>query len=173
MNLLHDLSSGSDDLVNVVIEIPKGSRNKYEYNKEEGVFRLDRVLYSPFHYPVDYGFIPQTWYEDNDPLDAMVLVREPTFPGCVLEARIIGGLRMRDEKGIDDKVLTVPTGDPSYKDVKDITDVPSPILDEIAHFFKRYKELEGKEVTIEGWLSKADIMPLLGKARELYKVKFK
>ncbi len=173
MNYLHDLISGSDDIVNAVIEVPKGSRNKFEYEYKQGVFRLDRVLFSPFFYPVDYGFIPQTWYEDEDPMDAIVLVRDSTFTGCVLEARVIGMLRMEDEHGVDDKLLMVPTGDPSYKDVKDLVDVPSAILDEIAHFFRRYKELEGKPVELGGWYEKDDGMKALEKARQLYKEKFK
>ena len=172
MNLLHDISSGSGDMANVVVEVPMGSRNKYEYENEEGVFRLVRVLASPFHYPVDYGFIPRTWYEDNDPLDALVLTRLPTFPSCVLEARIIGVLRMKDEKGVDDKALFVPTGDPSFRDVHDITDMSSAVLDEISHFFQRYKDLEGMEVSVEGWFNKEDAVKILEKARDLYREKF-
>ncbi|MEM4295348.1 MAG: inorganic diphosphatase [Candidatus Anstonellales archaeon] len=173
MNFLHDLSNGSGDITNVVIEIPTGTRNKYEYEKNEGVFRLDRVLFTPFHYPVDYGFIPQTWYDDNDPLDAMVLMRFPTFPGCVIEAKVIGALRMEDDKGIDDKLLLVPTGDPNFKDHDSLTDIPSAVLDEIAHFFQRYKELEGKTVRINGWFEKQDALKMLEHARNLYREKFK
>jgi inorganic pyrophosphatase len=168
LNLLHDLSNGSGDITNVVIEIPMGTRNKYEYEKTEGVFRLDRVLFTPFHYPVDYGFIPRTWYEDGDPLDAMVMTRFPTFPGCVIDA-----LRMKDDKGLDDKLLLVPTGDPSFKEHFSIIELPSAVLDEIAHFFQRYKELEGKSVTIDGWYEKEEALKMLEHARELYNKKFK
>ncbi|RME80016.1 MAG: inorganic diphosphatase [Methanobacteriota archaeon] len=172
MNYLHDIGNGSGDITNVVVEVPMGSRNKYEYENAEGVFRLDRVLFSPFHYPVDYGFVPKTWYDDNDPIDAMVLVRMPTFTSCVFEARVIGALRMKDEKGIDDKLLLVPTGDPTFKDIKDITDVSSAVLDEIKHFFQRYKDLEGKEVSVEGWFDKNEALEILEKARRMYGEKF-
>ena len=172
MNYLHDINSGSGDIINIVVEIPMGTRNKYEYDKEEGVFRLDRVLFSPFFYPTDYGFIPRTWYDDDDPLDAMLVVRNPTFVGCVIEARVVGLLRMEDDKGVDDKVLCVPTNDPSYENHKDLTDFPSAFLNEIAHFFKRYKELEGKEVKIIGWFEKEDALKAVEKAREMYTKKF-
>ncbi len=172
LNYLHDIANGIADIVNVVVEVPKGSRNKYEYEYEEGVFRLDRVLFSPFFYPVDYGFVPRTWYEDDDPLDAMVLVRHPTFTGCVLEARVIGMLHMEDEHGIDDKLLLVPTGDPSYRQTGSLIDVPSPILDEIAHFFKHYKDLEGKTVVVGGWYEKEEALKALSKAKSLYEGKF-
>ena len=173
MNLLHDLPNGSDDLVMVVVEIPKGSRNKFEYDRDLGVFKLDRVLYSPFFYPFDYGFVPRTWYEDGDPIDAMVYSREPTFSGCVMECRVIGLLRMEDEHGVDDKLLLVPTGDPLYKDIQDITDMPSSYLEEVAHFFERYKDLEkGKASKVVGWFDKEEALKALAHARELYKEKF-
>ncbi len=174
MNLLHDIENGMGEITNVVVEIPRGSRNKYEYNKEAEAFFLDRVLHSPFFYPVDYGFIPRTWYDDNDPLDAMIYVRDPTFTGCVVEVKIIGLLRMRDEKGIDDKLLGVPTGDPLFKDISNLEDVPSSFLDEVAHFFQRYKDLEkGKTSEVIGWLEKEDAVKALERAREMYKEKFK
>ncbi|MEM4367023.1 MAG: inorganic diphosphatase [Candidatus Anstonellales archaeon] len=173
MNLLKGISSGSGDVVNAVIEVPRGSRNKYEYDKEAGVVRLDRVLHSPFFYPTDYGFIPQTWYDDEDPLDIMVYTRDPTFPGCVVEARVIGMMRMEDEKGTDDKLIAVPTGDPLYADIQDITDLPSSLLEEIAHFFERYKDLEkGKSSKVKGWFDKKDALKVLEKGRRLFKKKY-
>lgn len=115
MNLLHELSPGSDipNVINVVVEIVKGSRNKYEYSKEAGVFKLDRVLYSPFVYPAEYGFVPQTHYDDGDPLDVLVMMNLPTFPGCVIEARPLGMLRMIDSGEADSKILAVPATTPT------------------------------------------------------------
>jgi inorganic pyrophosphatase len=138
-------------VVNVVVEIPKGSSNKYEVDKETGLVRLDRVLYSPLFYPCDYGYIPGTLYSDGDPLDTLVLLTHPTFPGCVLEARPIGVLCMRDEKGRDDKVLSVAVRDPRYATIETLDGVGEHTLREIEHFFAVYKELEDKEVEVLGW----------------------
>jgi inorganic pyrophosphatase len=148
-----DLNAGekAPRVVNVVIEIPKGSSNKYEVDKETGLVRLDRVLYSPLFYPCDYGYIPGTLYSDGDPLDTLVLITHPTFPGCVLEARPIGVLCMRDEKGRDDKVLSVATRDPRYAGIETLDGVGDHTLREIEHFFNVYKELEDKEVEVLGW----------------------
>jgi inorganic pyrophosphatase len=148
-----DLNAGekAPRVVNVVIEIPKGSSNKYEVDKETGLVRLDRVLYSPLFYPCDYGYIPGTLYSDGDPLDTLVLITHPTFPGCVLEARPIGVLCMRDEKGRDDKVLSVATRDPRYAAIETLDGVGDHTLREIEHFFNVYKELEDKEVEVLGW----------------------
>jgi len=153
MNLWKDIKSGpsAPEVVYAVIEIPKGSRNKYEYDKDMEAFALDRVLYSPFHYPGEYGLIPQTIYDDGDPMDIMVIMDQATFPGCVIESRPIGMMRMIDGGDHDDKILAVPVDDPRYKDVKDIGDVPQSFLDEVAHFFAEYKRLEGKETEILGW----------------------
>jgi inorganic pyrophosphatase len=138
-------------IVDAFIEIPRGSQNKYEYDKEAKVFRLDRVLYSPVHYPTEYGYIEKTLAEDGDPLDILVLTTFPTFPGCVIECRVIGILIMSDDKGQDEKLLGVPVHDPRFQEVRDLSDVAPHILKEIAHFFSVYKELEGKETKIEGW----------------------
>ncbi len=135
----------------VVVEIPKGSRNKYELDKATGRIRLDRMLFSSVHYPADYGFIEGTLGGDGDPLDALVLVGEATFPGCVIEVRPIGVFRMTDDKGEDEKVLTVPIGDPHWNQLEKLADVPRHLLREIEHFFTVYKDLEGKSVTIKGW----------------------
>ncbi|HHT18325.1 MAG: inorganic diphosphatase [Euryarchaeota archaeon] len=153
MNLWKDIKTGpsAPEVVYAVIEIPKGSRNKYEYDKDMESFALDRVLYSPFHYPAEYGIIPQTLYDDGDPTDIMVIMDQPTFPGCVIESRPIGMMRMIDGGDQDDKILAVPVEDPRYKDVKDIKDVPQSLLDEIAHFFTEYKTLEGKKTEVLGW----------------------
>lgn len=150
---IYDLSPGDDspEVVNVVVEIPKGTRNKIEYDPADGVFRLDRVLHSPVHYPGDYGFIPGTLAEDGDALDIIVLVTDPTFTGCVLEARPVGALVMRDEKGRDEKILAVPQRDPRYRETTDISNLPGHLLREIEHFFDIYKELEGKATATLGW----------------------
>lgn len=138
-------------IVDAFIEIPTGSQNKYEYDKEKGVFRLDRVLYSPMHYPTEYGYLEGTLAEDGDPLDILVLTSFPTFPGCVISSQVIGVLVMSDDKGQDEKLLAVPTDDPRFKNVNSLEDVAPHILDEIAHFFRVYKDLEKKETHIEGW----------------------
>jgi inorganic pyrophosphatase len=141
----------------VVIEIPKGQRNKYEMDHETGRIRLDRMLFTSTRYPADYGFIEDTLADDGDPLDALVLLDEPTFPGCLIRCRAIGMFRMRDEKGADDKVLCVASTDPRMAHLKDISDVSDFDLLEIQHFFEVYKALEpGKEVVPATWVGMAD-----------------
>jgi inorganic pyrophosphatase len=137
--------------VTAVIEIPSGSRNKYELDKTSGLMRLDRVLYSAVHYPGDYGFIPRTLHEDGDPCDILVLLNEPTFPGCQIDARPIGVLRMLDRGEPDDKILAVPSHDPYYGEYFDIADIPQHYLKEVEHFFRIYKDLEGRRVQTVGW----------------------
>lgn len=141
----------------VTIEIPKGQRNKYEMDHETGRIRLDRMLFTSTRYPADYGFIEQTLAEDGDPLDALVVLEEPTFPGCLIKCRAIGMFRMRDEKGRDDKVLCVPATDPRVAHLRDIDDVPEFDRLEIQHFFQVYKALEpGKEVEAARWVGKEE-----------------
>ena len=137
--------------VNAVIEIPRDSVNKYEYDKTLHVFRLDRTLFSPVHYPGDYGFIPCTLGQDGDPLDVLVLVEAPSFSGCVMEVRPIGVLRMVDQGKGDEKILAVASSDPLYREVNDISQVFEHTLREIEHFFSIYKALEGKKTEIAGW----------------------
>jgi inorganic pyrophosphatase len=144
------------DEVTAVIEIPKGSRNKYELDKESGLFKLDRVLYSAVHYPGDYGLIPRTLHEDNDPLDVLVMIKEPTFTGCLIDVRPVGVLKMLDKGEPDDKILAVPCDDPAHGEYFDIADLPQHYLREIEHFFAIYKDLEGKRVEIIGW-EKSDV----------------
>jgi inorganic pyrophosphatase len=139
------------DSIDVVIEIPQGSRNKYEYDHVSHAIRLDRVLHSSVHYPSDYGFIPDTLSEDGDPLDVLVLVYEPTFPGCIIPVRPIGVLRMNDDKGYDEKILAVPAGDPRFDDVFDLPDLHGHWLREIENFFATYKLLEEKNTELHGW----------------------
>ncbi len=139
------------DTVRVIVEIPKGSRNKYEMDHETGRIRLDRTLYASVHYPADYGFIDGTLGEDGDPLDALVLVSDPTFPGCEIDVRPVGVFMMRDEKGIDHKVLCVPVSDPLWSSIERLDEVPHHLLNEIEHFFDVYKMLEHKETETGGW----------------------
>jgi inorganic pyrophosphatase len=138
-------------ILNVLIEIPGGSKNKYEYDKELQAFALDRVLYSSVRYPYDYGFVPNTLADDGDPLDGMVIIDEPTFPGCIIAARPIGMLEMIDGGDRDEKILCVPDKDPRYTHVKSLNDVAPHRLEEIAEFFRSYKNLEKKVTEILGW----------------------
>ena len=135
----------------VLIEIPKGSRNKYEFDKKNNFIRLDRVLYSPMSYPRDYGFIPKTLSMDGDPLDALVFLTESTFPGCLIKVKPIGIFLMKDEKGKDEKIICVPISDPNYNMINDIDEIPLHAKKEIEHFFSVYKDLENKKVKIGDW----------------------
>jgi inorganic pyrophosphatase len=152
-NLWRELRPGPKvpEVVYAIIEIPKGSRNKYEYNKENGVIVLDRVLFSSMHYPGDYGLIPHTFYDDGDPLDILVMTNEPTFPGAVIQARPVALFRMLDRDVPDDKILAVPATDPGFAGYNDIGDVPAHFLKEVSHFFEVYKDLEGMRAKPIGW----------------------
>jgi len=156
------------DVVNVVIEIPKGSRNKYEVDKQTGFIRLDRYLYSASHYPGDYGFIPRTHAEDGDALDVLVLVNEPTFSGCLIEARVVGLFKMTDGGDPDYKVLGVPNTDPLFAEIKRLRDVPAHYLREVEHFFATYKQLEGKQVVTQGWTGRDDAFAAIRSAMDAY-----
>jgi len=149
--------------VEVIVEIPRGSRNKYEIDHTTGLVHLDRVLYSSVHYPADYGFIPGTKAADGDPLDALVIVQEPTFPGCRMKIRPIGVLLMRDEMGIDEKILGVPVADPRFDGINDISDLQKHWLVEIDNFFNIYKTLEDKESSVEGWKGAEEARAVLKK----------
>jgi inorganic pyrophosphatase len=155
--------------VTVMIEIPKGSRNKYEYDKEKRVLRFDRMLFSAVHYPSDYGFIPDTVAQDGDPLDALVLVWEPTFPGCLIEARPVGLFKMWDEKGPDEKILCVPVSDPLWNYIESLADVPPHLLKEIAHFFAIYKDLEEKKTGVEGWEDRDAAVKIIRESEHRYR----
>ncbi len=150
-------------LLNVLIEIAAGSKNKYEFDKDLGALALDRVLSSSVMYPYDYGFIPNTLADDGDPLDGMVIMDEPTFPGCVIAARPIGMMEMIDGGDRDEKILCVPDKDPRYAHVKCLKDIPQHRLDEISEFFKTYKNLEKKAVEILGWKDVDAVLPLVEK----------
>lgn len=173
MNIKDTISPGADipTTINVIVEIPKGSQNKYEYDAEHGITKLDRVLFSPLHYPGDYGFVPQTLAKDGDPLDALVMVSFPTYPATLIEARPIGVMEMIDHGEEDDKILCVPTTDIRFENVQDISDVHQPMLDEIAHFFTVYKELEGKSVDVVGWHNAAKAKEIIQETVDRYQNK--
>jgi inorganic pyrophosphatase len=153
----------------VVIEIPKGSKNKYELDKETGLLRLDRVLYSAVYYPADYGFIPRTYCDDGDPLDVLVLSQEPVYPLTIVEARAIGVMRMRDEKGIDDKIVAVSVHDPAFADYMDKDQLPAHVLRQVRRFFEDYKALEQKQVIVEDMLGPQEAVAIIVEALELYR----
>jgi len=157
-----------EDWIDVVIEIPSGSRNKYEFDHERGIFRLDRVLYSSVHYPTDYGFVPDTLADDGDPLDVLLVVEEPTFPGCYVRMRPIGALVMSDEKGLDDKILGVPVDDPRFEGIDTLTQLHPHWLREIENFFATYKKLQEKFVHVEGWESREHAWSLIDRSRLAY-----
>lgn len=151
---------------NAVIEIPEGSHNKYEYDEKMGIFKLDRVIHSPFYYPADYGFIPQTLSEDGDTLDALILSTDPISTGIVVEARTVGIFKMEDEKGIDYKILGVVEEEPRLSQIQSLNDVPEHILKEIAHFFEVYKALEKKHSKVLGWGAKEEAIEYLKKSHQ-------
>jgi inorganic pyrophosphatase len=153
--------------IEVLVEIPRGSRNKYEYDHATGFIRLDRVLFSSVHYPTDYGFVIGTRGDDGDPLDALVLVEEPTFPGCRVLARPIGFLCMKDQDQLDQKILAVPVADPRFKGVNYLADLQEHWLREIENFFNTYKMLEGKDTSIEGWSGSEEAKSLLESCRAI------
>lgn len=173
MNNIHNLPIGdkAPEVVNAVIEIPKGSNNKYEYDEERGVFKLDRVLYSPVFFPLDYGFIPETRSEDGDHLDILVIGSDPVFSGCVVEARPVGLLKMIDSGEADFKILAVQEKNPRFSHVKSLEDVEAAnphLIKELEHFLMVYKELQGKKVELQGWGDLAAAHAEIKKAQEAF-----
>ena len=160
------MEQGGQGPVEVFVEVPMGSRNKYEWDERRGGFVLDRMLFSAVHYPGDYGYVPGTLARDGDALDAVVILGEPTFPGCIIPGRVVGMLDMTDDKGPDEKVLCVPDHDPRWQHLHDLDDVPQHLLDEIAHFFSIYKDLERKRVDIHGWEDRRAALRTLDEARD-------
>jgi inorganic pyrophosphatase len=167
---LYDIDPGPDcpEVVRAVIEIPKNSTNKYEYDGKLGVFRLDRALYSPMHYPGDYGFIPGTLAEDDDPLDVIVLVDEPSFTGCLMDVRPVGVLHMIDESEKDQKVLAVPNRNPRFDSIHTIDQVFPHSLKEIEYFFSIYKELQNVKTNIKGWGGPREVRKMIAESRQNY-----
>lgn len=172
MNLWHEVDPGTAESLNVVIEIPKGSANKYEIDKETGLIALDRALESAQHYPFDYGFVPKTLWDDGDALDVVVLTTHALYPGVIARIRPVGAFKMNDDGESDDKVFGVPEGDPRWDGVRKIEDVNPHTIKEIKHFFETYKMVKGKKVTIEGVVSKNDIPGMFNRSRDLYNKKF-
>lgn len=171
MNLLHDINPGTKEEMNVIIENPRGSKNKYEIDKTTGVIALDRVLHTAQDYPVDYGFVPQTHWDDGDALDVILLSTYPFNPGILVATRPIGLLKMVDSGENDDKVLGVPVGDPRFAHIKDIADVNAHTLKEIEHFFMTYKQIQKKEVTVSGFEGRASAEAAFEKGRKMYEEK--
>jgi len=152
----------------MVVEIGRNSTNKYEYDPRLQLFRLDRTLYSPMHFPGDYGFIPGTIAEDDEPIDILALVEQPSFPGCLIRVRPVGMLDMVEESQYDHKILAVPERSPRYDQIRNLNDVPPHVLTEIQHFFEIYKELEGKAAQIKGWQDADDARSAIAESRKRY-----
>ena len=167
---LYDIDPGPDcpRIVRMIVEIPKNSTNKYEYDPVAQTFRLDRALYSPMHYPADYGFVPGTIAEDGDPLDVLCLIDNATFAGCLIEVRPIGMLDLVDQTTTDHKVIGVPLKDPRYAQVRTIENLPVHVIREFEHFFKIYKELENKIVETRGWLDLDSVWAVINTSRRRY-----
>ncbi len=173
VNLWHDIDRKKPEEFTAVIEISKGSRVKYEVEKETGMLAFDRVIYSPMHYSANYGFVPQTLWDDNDPLDVLVLSEESLIPGCLVKCRPIGVLDMIDGGEGDAKVLAVPVKDPRYEHVEDLKDVAPHLLEEIREFFRVYKNLQNKEVEVADWNDKQRAIEDIKKSFDLYDKEFK
>ncbi len=168
MNLLHDIPAGSADEMNVIIEIPKFSKNKYEIDKETGIIALDRVMHSAQDYPFDYGFVPQTLFDDGDALDVVLLTTYPLMPGILVKARPVAIMEMTDGGERDDKVVAVPVDDPRFANVRDIGDLNPHFQKEMTHFFETYKKVQNKEVSIGAWSGALEAKAAFEKSREMY-----
>lgn len=172
MNLWHDIDPGTADEMNVIIEIPRNSRNKYEIDKDTGLIALDRVLHTAQVYPIDYGFIPKTLWDDDDALDAMVLTTEALAPGILVRARPVAIMDMVDGGDPDAKLLCVPEGDPRWDGVKDLSDVNPHTIKEVEHFFCTYKQLQGKVCEVKSWEGAAKAKEAFARSQKLYEEKF-
>ncbi|MDP3403003.1 MAG: inorganic diphosphatase [bacterium] len=168
MNLLHDINPGSRDEMSVIIEIPRGSQNKYEIDKKTGMIALDRVLHTAQAYPFDYGFVPQTLWDDGDALDVVLLTTYPLLPGTLVRARPVAILPMVDGGEPDEKVIAVPADDPRFADIQDLSDLNKHTLKEIAHFFETYKKLQNKEVSLGAFKDKAAAQDAFDRAVAMY-----
>lgn len=168
MNLLHDIPAGTAEVMNVIIEIPKFSKNKYEIDKETGLIALDRVMHTSQDYPFDYGFVPQTLFDDGDALDVVVLTTYPLAPGILVKVRPVAIMEMVDGGERDDKVVAVPVDDPRFSDVKDLGDVNKHFVKEMTHFFETYKKVQNKVVEVGKWYGKAEAEAAFTRSRELY-----
>lgn len=171
MNLLHDIKAGTADQMNVIIEIPKFSKNKYEIDKETGIIALDRVMHSAQDYPFDYGFVPQTLFDDGDALDVVLLTTYPLAPGILVKARPVAIMEMVDGGDRDDKVIAVPVDDPRFNDITDLGDLNKHFIKEATHFFETYKKVQNKEVKIGEWKGASDAKEAFNRSREMYDTK--
>ena len=171
----HDVSPGENPpaRVNAIIEIPKGSKAKYEVDKESGLIKLDRVIYASMFYPLNYGFIPQTMGEDKDPLDIVVLTQVSVVPLCMIPSKVIGVMQMIDRGEADDKIIAVAEQDPSVSEINDISDLPQYLRSELTHFFENYKTLENKKVVIDQFLPKVKAFDIINASRKLYQETFR
>ena len=172
MNLWHEVDSGTKENINVIIEIPKGSNNKYEIDKATGLIALDRVLHSAQTFPFDYGFVPQTLWDDNDALDVIILTTNPLASGILVHARPVAIMRMIDSGEADDKLIAVPTDDTRWQEVNDLADINPHQIKEIEHFFNTYKQLQNKKVEVKGFEGKVEAEKAFARSRELYSAKF-
>ena len=172
MNLWHNLEPGRADLINVIIEINRGSKNKYEIDKTTGLIALDRVAHTAQDFPFDYGFVPQTLWHDDDPLDVIVLTTHPLLPGVLVRVRPVGLMKMVDSGQGDDKLISVPADDPRWEGVRDLGDVNAHTLKEMEHFYSTYKKLQDKVVTVNGFENRAAAEAAFATGVELYKKKF-
>lgn len=168
MNLLHDIAPGTADEMNVIIEIPKFSKNKYEIDKETGMIALDRVMHSAQDYPFDYGFVPQTLFDDGDALDVVLVTTYPLAPGILVKARPVAIMEMIDGGERDDKVVAVPVDDPRFDNVRDIGDLNPHFQKEMSHFFETYKKVQNKEVSVGAWHGADEAKKAFDKSREMY-----
>ncbi|MEY3784457.1 MAG: hypothetical protein RLZZ230_779 [Candidatus Parcubacteria bacterium] len=168
MNLLHDVPPGTADEMNVIIEIPKFSKNKYEIDKETGLIALDRVMHTAQDYPCDYGFVPQTLFDDGDALDVVLITTHALAPGILVKARPVAIMEMIDGGDRDDKVIAVPVGDPRFDDVKDLADLNKHFIKEMTHFFETYKKVQNKEVSVGEWRGAEAAKIAFIKSREAY-----
>ncbi len=172
MNLWHDLSPGTKDEINVIVEINRGSKNKFEVDKATGLIALDRVLYTAQDFPFDYGFVPQTLWHDDDPLDVVLLTTHPLLPGVLVRARPVAIMNMIDSGEGDDKIIAVPAGDPRWANIKDLKDINPHTLKEIEHFYATYKKLQNKIVEVKGFKGKAEAEKAFEEGSLLYKKKY-
>ena len=172
-NLLHEVSPGSTDEINVIIEIPRGSKNKYEIDKETGLIALDRAAHTAQDFPFDYGFVPQTWWDDNDPVDVIVLATFPIHPGVLVRVRPVGLMNMIDGGEADDKIIGVPIDDPRWDEVRDLSDINKHTIKEMQHFYESYKKLQkGEHVEVTGFKNADAAREVFKKGRKLYEEKF-
>lgn len=170
MNLLHDIPAGTGEEMNVIVEIPKFSKNKYEIDKATGIIALDRVMHTSQDYPFDYGFVPQTLFDDGDALDVVLLTTYPLAPGILVKARPVAIMEMTDGGDRDDKIVAVPVDDPRWDEVEDLSDLNAHFVKEMTHFFETYKKIQNKEVSVGKWHGKAEAMSAFEKSVQMYKV---